>query len=98
MTEESKPRKVFVGYDTIGGVKVKRWRYEGLKPRPILRTPDLFQERTWSVRREEERYLFEFWAARQGGGTDIYEISKEDFDGVLSGKLVLEDLARKYCR
>ena len=27
MTENTEPKKVFVGYEDIGGVRVKKWKY-----------------------------------------------------------------------
>jgi hypothetical protein len=66
--------------------------------RPRLRTDDLFQEPTWEVRREGSRYLFEFLAARQGGGTDTHEITQEEFEAVKAEQMLFEDLLRKYDR
>jgi hypothetical protein len=98
MTENTEPKKVFVGYEDIGGVRVKKWKYVNLKPRPRLRTDDLFQEPTWEVRREGSKYLFEFLAARQGGGTDSHEITQEEFEAVKAEDMSFEDLLRKYDR
>lgn len=66
--------------------------------RPRIRTPNLFQEPTWEVRREGDRFLFEFLVARQGGGTDIHEISEAEFEAVKAEKMSFEDLIKKYDR
>jgi len=57
---------------------------------------DLWREQGWEVRQEGDAFYFEFLAARHGGGTDTYKITKEEFEEVKAGNKVYDDLIRKY--
>lgn len=92
------PKKVFVGYEEVGGIKIRRYKYENLTQRPRIRTPDLFQEPDWDVKRVDDRYYFSFQAARHGGGVDVHEIKKSEFLSVLAEEMSFDDLIRKYDR
>ncbi|KIN75177.1 hypothetical protein Z945_5 [Sulfitobacter noctilucae] len=64
-------------------------------PRPIIHSHDLWQEEFWNVRRDSDGTCsFSFLAARQGGGTDTYEITEAEFEDVKAGKLTYADLIR----
>lgn len=64
--------------------------------RPIIHTEDLYQEKTWSVWRDGDKYFFEFLVARQGASTDKYIITQAEFEGVKKGYITFDDLIRKY--
>lgn len=46
----------------------------------------------WKVKKLTDRYIFEFLAARHGGGVDQYELTKEEFTKVQNGSLSFNDL------
>ncbi|KZK78981.1 hypothetical protein PsAD46_04460 [Pseudovibrio sp. Ad46] len=65
------------------------------KGRPIIHSDTLWQEKTWEAyMMEDGRCYFGFLVSRQGGGTDIYEISVDEFNGIKAGKLTYDDLIR----
>ena len=63
------------------------------KGRPIIHTENLWQEKSWEVRQNTDgKCFFEFLASRQGGGTDTYEITKDEFENVKTGNLTFDEL------
>ncbi len=52
----------------------------------------------WKVFREGKKYLFEFLAARHGGGTDSHVITEDEFKATKTGEMTFQDLLRKYDR
>lgn len=52
----------------------------------------------WLIRRDGGDIIFEFMAARQGGGEESYLITEEDFEATKAGKMTFEDLLKKYDR
>lgn len=91
-----KPKKIFVGYEEVGGIKIRRFKYGNLTQRHKIRTPDLFQEANWDVKRINDRYYFSFQAARHGGGVDVHEITKSEFLSVLAEEMSFDDLISRY--
>lgn len=94
MTEE--PKRVFLGYKVIGSRRYEKWRYVDVPLPKDIRTPDLIRGAFWEVRREGERYFLEFIAARHGGGLDLHEITRDEFDAMQDGRIGHEDLLRAY--
>lgn len=50
----------------------------------------------WKVEKKGDAFVFEFLAARHGGGTDAYEITEKEFSDLKAGYLHFEDLMIKY--
>lgn len=90
-----KNNKVFTGWYEIGSKKFPKYKYVDLKPRPIIHSENLWQEKTWEARRDESgQCYFEFLSAWHGGGTIAYKITEEEFESIKSGDLNFEDLLR----
>lgn len=46
----------------------------------------------WKVEKIGKEFIFEFLAARHGGGVDRYRITAEEFEEVKKGRLSYDDL------
>ena len=57
---------------------------------------DFIKGRTWKIQKKDNKFIFEFLAARHGGGTDQHEITEHEFEAVKDGRLNFEDLLIKY--
>ncbi len=59
---------------------------------------NLVQGQGWQAQRLADKIVFEFIAARHGGGVDSYDITEFEFSALKCGDLSAEDLIRKYDR
>ncbi|NIZ03540.1 hypothetical protein [Thalassospira lucentensis] len=62
------------------------------KKQDIIISDDLISGNGWRVLKLGKKYIFEFLAARHGGGVDQYELSSEEFENVRIGKLSFDEL------
>ncbi len=59
-------------------------------------TASLVKGDGWQVEKIGGEFIFEFLAARHGGGVDRYSITSDEFEAVKLGKLSYQDLLKKY--
>ncbi|QPO11990.1 hypothetical protein IT893_00170 [Thalassospira sp. A40-3] len=66
-------------------------------PKPeVIVTDNLVKGPGWKVERLGAEFIFEFLAARHGGGVDRYKVTAEEFEELKLGRLSFEDLLKKY--
>ncbi|AJD51758.1 MULTISPECIES: hypothetical protein [Thalassospira] len=66
-------------------------------PKPeITVTDNLVKGPGWKVERFGTEFIFEFLAARHGGGVDRYKVTAEEFEELKLGRLSFEELLKKY--
>ena len=66
------------------------------KPSSVLVGDGFVKGPTWKIYKENDKHIFEFLAARHGGGTDRYEVSQYEFEAVRKGDMKIEVLLRRY--
>lgn len=64
--------------------------------RELIVTDNSVKGPGWKVERLGEEFIFEFLAARHGGGVDRYKVTAEEFEELKLGRLSFEELLRKY--
>jgi hypothetical protein len=62
----------------------------------LVVSDDLVRGSGWQAERVGEEFVFEFLAARHGGGVDRHNITADEFTRLKQGTLSADDLISKY--